>query len=375
MTHRAATLSPVTTARTSTPPPARRPRARRATPAVHRAFFALLLLTLSLAAAGCPCVNSIVNASPGLRWWLFSTYGAERVCPEMMKTSLPLSLQNGSASIGRFFPKTCSHQVNEQGETLIVHVQGDGYAYLPTAKRVGFSMTVSVEYRPDFRIEGDDLYLWGRLQRVAAGPDFRIQFVENPVVDMATSMTPMGSAATFLGTQVVNSFLARGFTVVHNEDRGNEFSLGILMPPARPFRPFQVDDDDAYTFANETLDLHTGQRDFLGPFEITDKDQQLSLRFNVTGTPIEAMVVPKPLGDLWRDAHQRTGATGGPPGQPLMGIPIQPGMMNRKLKLAPGLYYVVLDNTSTAGFVNPPVNLNPLFDPAVRVSYVAQLVE
>jgi hypothetical protein len=64
-----------------------------------------------------------------------------------------------------------------------------------------------------------------------------------------------------------------------------------------------------------------------------------------------------------------------PPGTIMAGSPIQVGSSTRKFRLQPGLYYVVVDNTSAAGIVNPPAAsiLNPIFDPSARLSYVAQL--
>ncbi len=43
---------------------------------------------------------------------------------------------------------------------MTVNLSGTGYGYVMPAKRVGFSLTVSVEYRPDFVIAGDDIYVW-----------------------------------------------------------------------------------------------------------------------------------------------------------------------------------------------------------------------
>lgn len=318
--------------------------------------------------------SSIVNASPGLRWWLFSNFGAERICPEMMKTSVTLRMQDRAPGIGRFFPTQCSYNVNDESQTLSVSVGGTGYAYLPPAKRVGFNMSVSVEYRPDFMIAGDDLYVWGKFQRIVQGPNFQLGFVENKVLDVATAVTPLGSAANFLGNQVVTGFLTRGFTVVDNDDTGREFALGILNPPAKPFKPIEVTDDDAFTFANESIDIYVGQRDFLGPFEVADSDQFLQMKMNLTGTPIELMIVQKSIGDQWRDQYQKGWAAGAPIGI-TAGSPIQPGTSTRKFKVPPGLYYVVIDNTSTAGVINPPLSLNPLLDASSRLSYVAQLIE
>ncbi len=339
-----------------------------------RALLAFVLLALLLAGTSC---SSIVNASPGLRWWLFSNFGAQRVCPEMMKSSVTLRTQDRAPGIGRFFPTQCSYNVNDDTKTLMVNVAGTGYAYLPSAKRVGFTMTASVEYRPDFMIAGDDLYVWGKFNRLVNGPNFQLGFVENKILDVATAVTPLGSSANWIGNQVVAGFLTRGFTVVDNSDTGREFSLGQLNPPQKPFRPIEVTDKDAYTFSNETVDVYSNQRDYLGPFEVTDSDKNLELKMSLSGNPVELIVVTKQVGDQWLDGYVKGQPLSQPPGIILAGSPIQIGSSTRKFRLQPGLYYVVIDNTSAAGMVNPPATtiLNPLFDPAARLSYVAQLTE
>ena len=171
---------------------------RRAAP---HALLALLLGALVISASSC---SGIINASPGLRWWLFSNFGAQRVCPEMMKTSVTLRTQDRAPGIGRFFPTQCTYNVNDETKTLMVNVAGTGYAYVAPAKRIGFTMTASVEYRPDFMIAGDDLYVWGKFNRLVAGPNFQLGFVENKLIDVATAVTPLGTGANWIGNQVVD---------------------------------------------------------------------------------------------------------------------------------------------------------------------------
>ena len=350
------------------------PRSKRIRGLFVRALLALTLVFVVASSSGC---SGIVNASPALRWWLFSNFGAQQVCPEMMKASVSLRTQDRAPGIGRFFPSQCSYNVDDKNQTLAVNISGTGYAYLPSAKRVGFTMTVSVEYRPDFMIAGDDLYVWGKFSRIVNGPNFQAGFVENKIIDVATAVTPLGAGMNFIGNQVVAGFLTRGFTVVDNSDKGREFALGTINPPQKPFRPIEVTDQDAYTFANETIDVYTNQRDFLGPFEIPDSDKSLQIKVNVAGNPVEMLVVTKSVGDQWLDAYEKGFALGPPPGPILAGSPLQVGGATKKFRLAPGLYYVVVDNTSAAGIVNPPASsiFNALIDSSARVSYVAQLIE
>ena len=199
---------------------------------------AMMVLALAFTGAGCPCVRSAVNASPELRWWLFSNFGASKMCPEMLKRGIPLKLpQLGNASVGRFFPNQCFVQVDDTRKAIVMSASGTGYATLPVARRVGFYVGMTVEYVPDFRLESDATYVWGQFSRFVSPPDLRIVGVENPVVNLATR-TPAGDVATALGNGLVASEIGRGFTVVRQDD-GDDFTLGHLEPPQKPPRQFK----------------------------------------------------------------------------------------------------------------------------------------
>ncbi|HVY44701.1 MAG TPA: hypothetical protein VHB21_02435 [Minicystis sp.] len=350
-------------------------RTAEARPARASAFFSLLAIAASFTFAGCPCISGPVNASPELRWFLFSNFGASKVCPEILKQGVPIRLEQRAPAMGRFFPQQCTYQVDDQRQTMTVNLSGTGYGYVLPAKRVGFSLTVSVEYRPDFQIAGDDVYVWARMNRIVQGPQFQTGYVENPVVNVLSNIPPFGSLADFFGKQVVTAAMTQGFTVIHNDD-GNDFALGVLFPPAKPHHPFQVTSAERYTFANETVDVHEGERDYLGPFEIAKKDQALFLMLSLQGPPVDVMIVDKQTGDAWREAYQTGKPLGPPPGPVVAGAPLYAGPTDsRTYKLPPGQYYVVVDNTSAAGSVSPPASIVPFSDALARLSYVAQLAD
>jgi hypothetical protein len=293
----------------------------------------------------------------------------------MLKRGMPLRTQDRAPAMGRFFPMQCTYSVNDAAQTVTINFSGTGYAFVSPARRVGFSCTGSVEYRPDFQIAEDDIYVWGRLNRIVQAPNFQLGYVENGILDLAANLPGVGSIANILGTQIVSGEMTKGFTVVHNEDKGDDFALGILFPPQKPHHPFDVTNSERYTFANETTDIHQNQRDYLGPFELSESGQSLYLMLSNQGPPVDVMIVDKNTGDAWRDAYQRGFPLGPSPGPVLAGGPLQSGVTeNRRYPLAQGLYYVVIDNTSAAGLMNPPVSLfNPLGDAVARVSYVAQV--
>lgn len=325
---------------------------------IGRAVALLALLTL----AGCTTVfRQPVNASPGLRWWLFSNYGRSQICPELRRQGVPLRPAPRAPSVGRFFPQRCRVTLDERHHLVTVDVGGSGYGYAPVSGRVGFELDASLRYRMDFQITDHGTYIWGVPVAAQSRPRVHVTSVENGLAGMAT---PVG--LDIVAEQLVRTELYRGFTVLHHE-RAHEFSLGIVRPPLRPYTPFTLRDGARFVFANETISVHAGQRDYLGPFHVTEPGQRLSLRFSPASAPAEALIVTRSAGDSWRLGYQQ-GHLGPPPGPILAGTPMQPGRSTvREFRLPPGAYYVVVDNTGQAGNVMPTGS--------VVVSYVAQLLD
>jgi hypothetical protein len=330
------------------------------------------LLAVLVLGVGCPCLRGPINASPSLRWWLFSNFGAQRACPEMLKKGAGLKLSPNGNTIGRFFPSRCRHEVHDERRSMTLHFGGTGYAWTPVAGRVGFAVDASVEYSFDFHMTKDAVYVWATNPRTVYGPEFTVGSVENKVVDWA-SKSPVGYMMNTFGTQIVSSQLASGFTVVRT-DEGDDFTLGILKPPARPKRPFDTS-DGRYVFGNETTEVRNNQVDFLGPMEVADDDQALFLRLRVQGPPIDAMVIHRGTGDLWREGMQKGAPLAPPPQPPIFGFSVQPGRdVKQKIRLGKGQYYVVIDNSPVIGAVAPPWNpLSVVGANLAVVSYLAEL--
>jgi hypothetical protein len=316
------------------------------------AFLCTLVLALAVGGVGCPC-SGIVNSSDSLRWWLFSNFGASKVCPEMQKRGMPLKLQAlGPNSVGRFFPLTCQVAVNDATRTMAVTVTGSGYALLPVTRRIGFYAGISVEYRPDFRLTDDATYVWGRVNRMLTTPDLRITGVENKIVSLATQ-TPIGDVATVIGQSIVSGEIAKGFTVVHQDD-GDDFALGELLPPAKPPRPFSPGKDHIM-LATDVTEVHAASRDYLGPFSVDGGGAALFVRFRIAGAPLDYLVVDKTLGDMWRQSYERGDPIGPPPGQPISYGTAPIGDSQRAVPLNPGLYYVVVENKAPAAALGVPM--------------------
>jgi hypothetical protein len=335
-----------------------------------RAFMGMMVLALAFTGVGCPCVNSAVNASPDLRWWLFSNFGASKICPEMLKRGVPLKLpQLGNASVGRFFPNQCFVQVDDTRKAIVMSASGTGYATLPVARRVGFYVGMTVEYVPDFRLESDSTYVWGKFSRFVSPPDLRIVGVENAVVNLATR-TPAGDVATALGNGLVASEIGRGFTVVRQDD-GDDFTLGHLEPPQKPARQFKSG-EGRVVLASDLTQVPGQSRDYLGPFEIQSKDSALFFRAKVDGAPLAFSVVDRSVGETWRRAYEAAQPMAGPPGALAAQGTLPVGESNLRFPLPPGTYYVVIENQAAAPFAPLGVPL-PVPEQVTYVSYSLEL--
>jgi hypothetical protein len=331
----------------------------------------LFAVALSFAAAGCPCVDDTINSSPWLRWKIFAAFGAGRLCSEMTKRSAPLRLGDGSPVIGRFFPSACQSVTNDDRQTVTLQFSGDGYAWTPITKRMSFTNASTVEYKPDFYKDGGTIYVWFRPVNITP-PTFQVGFVEQPVVGIATAMTPLGTLANMFGQQIVSSELGRGFTVIH-ESSGDDFAMGILKAGERPPHPYDFHGSDRVTFMNEVAEVHSNMLDFLGPFEIEGKGRMLFTRIRSAGIPLDVALVSRAVGDAWRRQYQNNPGVPLPPSQPIGSATVPADAdADRSMALPAGQYYVVIDNSPFVGQVAPPPT-GPLFDAVARVSYVISM--
>jgi hypothetical protein len=325
---------------------------RRSTKVLVRALMVVALPLLLLGTTSCGWFRGSVNASPELRWFLFSHFGASQMCPEMLKRGVGLKLANAGNVIGRFFPERCTTQVNDGPQTVTLAFSGTGFAWTPVAGRVGFAVSATIDYRMDFYLADDATYVWGRPARIVYGPDFRMGAIENTVVDWA-AQGPAGYMVSMFGSQIVQGQLSSGFTVVHT-DSGDQFAMGLLSPPARPQTYFNGGNGRT-VLDRDTTEIRVDQMDLLGPFEVPSSGQALFLRFQVTGPAVDALVIRRGAGDLWRTGLQLGAALSTPPEAPLSTFVLQPGQEAKQIVPLPaGQYYVVLDNSTRMGAVNPP---------------------
>lgn len=292
----------------------------------------------------------------------------------MLKRSTALRLGGEGNAVGRFFPEQCQTQVDQSSQTVTVDFSGSGYGWTPVAGRVGFSAGAAIQYRMDFFLDDHAVYVWARTASVPRKPEFKMDSIEYKVANFA-AQGPGGYLLNTFGAQLMQSQLAAGFTVVHTDD-GDQFSLGHLSPPARPPSPF-VRGDDRYVFANEITEVRSEQVDFLGPFEVVESNQALFLRLHLTGPALDVLIVSRSTGDVWRNSLRLGAPLGPPPQPPITSWSVQPGGEQKQaLRLAPGQYYAVLDNSTRVGTVNPPWNpLGVVGGNTAVVAYIAELAE
>jgi hypothetical protein len=87
------------------------------------------------------------------------------------------------------------------------------------------------------------------------------------------------------------------------------------------------------------------------------------------------MVLHRGTADLWREGMQK-GATLAPPSSPpLFGFSAQPGRdIKQRIKVGPGQYSIVIENSNVVGAVAPPWNpLSVVGANSAVVSYLAEL--
>ena len=373
--------------RSPAPPTYRRGRHLRAAANVHvqllvpLLLFALCLFSLSCAGMAQGTGQGAVAIMPGvinrpenksLRFAMLK-YGLETFCQEMLKRGAPLRLADDQPGVGRFFPQRCEARlIDEEGHrSFLVQFAGSGYAWTNITQRIGFDASGVVEYDPDFLLDGSTMYVYFRTKHIAS-TSFQPGMIENGAVNLALVLAPGGFAEKF-GQQVVAAELTRGFTVIRRDDGTVDFGLGLVEKGKMPFHPYQIRGNARTVLANERIEVHARQRDFLGPFEVDAQGRALFLTLAVDGAEaVDVMLVPKDAGEQWLSLYIHQPMTTAPAYPPLLAdVATSAQPYRRMLPVAKGRYYLVIDNTATAGRAAPPPN--PFDDRAALVNYAVEL--
>ncbi|HQY62087.1 MAG: hypothetical protein IPF92_05635 [Myxococcales bacterium] len=333
----------------------------------------LALSTVGCGSCGVCSFRGTLNepSSRSMRRSMLQT-GLSEFCKQMTSHNAPLKLSDDTPVIGRFYPRSCAQREMSNGD-LFVEFQGEGYAYTNVSKKVTFQMQGAVQYNQDFLVAPDkcDVYAYFRPRQVVSS-SFQVLKIESTTASFLNTLNPVGE--TF-GRQLVSSKLNEGFTVIHDEDGSDDVSLGIVELGKRPFHAFNVRGQDRVVLENSRTEVHQNQRDFIGPLEVTGDGQAIFLRAQLDGAPqLDLFLVPRAAGDaslrLYLDYPSH-----GPLAQPptLADVLTQGTEYARAVPVPKGQYYVIIDNTPSAGVVNPPANL--MDDRAAVVNYAVSVGE
>lgn len=293
-------------------------------------------------------------------------------CQQMKSRNAPLKLSPDSPIIGRFYPNQCTMT---EGDLLNVTFSGYGYAWTNVTKKTTFRGGSSAAFRYDFQVPEEgacDIYAYFRPARVD-NTNFQTHRIESQVASMFAGMSSLGND---FGKQTLSKKLQEGFTVIAHD--GNEskvdFTLGIVPLGKKPFHPYQVDRGDGkVTYENDRTEVHQNQRDFVGPIVVQDEGRALYLSAAVDGVPaIDVLVMRKAEAEQSLQYYFEYPQAGPLAGAPMSSEVLSNGNpMKRAIVVPPGTYYVVFDNTPTAGQVSPTIN--PLDDRAAVVNYLIQI--
>jgi hypothetical protein len=305
-------------------------------------------------------------------------FGSAEFCKEALHRGAPLKLRDDGPSMGRFFAEQCDYRELDNGDAF-VQLGGYGYSWTQPTSRIGFKSSGAIQYNPDFMLDGGTMYAYFRPRNVQS-TQFKADMVERTQQGAlgAILTAPTQELATRIGGQIVSQELQRGFTVIRDDKDETDFGLGIIEKGKRPLHPFQVHGSDKISLANDWSEIHEQQREFLGPFEIEESGRALYVTMSLDGVPaVDVLVLPRDMGTYWLKQYIAQPGVTPLPGAPLMGDVLPKGAdWRRVVPLAKGSYFLVVDNTSSAGPVSPPPGQPGVLgsgDSAAVVRYVVQV--
>jgi hypothetical protein len=348
---------------------------------MRRAISLALVLVTGLAglAAGCG-PNSVCKmggpindpSNRTLRRNLMS-FGLGQFCQQMTSRNAPLKLAPDAPVIGRFYPQHCIQRQLDNGD-LWVQFDGVGYAFTNLSRKVTFHSAATIQYNEDFKCADDNSIYAYFDTRTVSPPDFGITTIEQPVANLVQNW--IAPFADNFGRQMVTGQLGQGFTVIQSDDGSTDFDLGHLAIGKRPARPFSMHGGSRIMLESQRTQVYTGERDFIGPINVEDSGRAIYLTMQLDGAKaVDVFVIPKGEGDPSLQAYINYGPVGPLAYPPRFSEVVPYGVQyQRAVPVPAGMYYVVIDNTTTAGQVAPPPLLAfGVADPGAVVNYAIQI--
>jgi hypothetical protein len=299
-------------------------------------------------------------------------FGLGQFCQQMVARNAPLKLTPDGNVVGRFYPQHCTQQTMPNGD-LWIQFDGFGYAWTPLSRKVTFTSQAAITYDQDFKCAEDNAIFAYFDTRSVSAPDFRIGQIEQPGANLVQNW--IAPFADSFGKQMVSGQLSQGFTVIQ-EPAGVDFTVGHLPLGQRPFHPYQLHGSNQVTYEDLRTEVHTGERDFIGPVTVDGNGRALTMKMHLEGTQaIDVLVVPKSEGDVSLQQYTQYGPAGALAYPARFADVVRYGAeYQRTLPVPAGMYYVVLDNTASAGASAPPPSLfGVVGDSAAIVNYVIQI--
>jgi hypothetical protein len=333
----------------------------------------LLLLAACGANSVCKLAAGINDPSNRTMRRQLMSYGLGQFCTQMTTRNAPLKLAPDQPVSGRFYPQHCTQQTLANGD-LWVQFDGIGYAYTPMSRKVTFTSGAQVQYDQDFKCASDDSIYAYFVTRNAGPPTFQIVQIEAPLANLMEGW--IGPYANNYGTQMVAGQLAQGFTVIQGSDGSVDFDEGHLAIGQKPQHPFDVHGKDRVRVESERTQVYPGERDFIGPITVQDAKRALYLTMQLDGQQaINVLLLPKAQGDQALQRYVQAGPAAPLTSPPQFSDVLQYGVQyQRAVPIVAGMYYVVIDNTSSPGQAVAPAAL-PLGagGQAAVVSYEIQI--
>jgi hypothetical protein len=301
------------------------------------------------------------------------SFGLGQFCQQMTTHNAPLKLTPDANVIGRFFPQHCTQQTLANGD-LWVQFDGFGYAWTALSKKVTFTAAATIQYNQDFKCADDNsIYAYFDTRNVST-PDFHIAVMEQPIANLMQNV--FGPFTESFARQIVSGQLSQGFTVIQESNGSVDFSVGHLQLGQRPFHPYDQHGASRVTYENLRTEVHTGEREFIGPITVDGSGRAIFMQMHLDGVPAaDVFVIPKLQGgDASLQLYYQYGPVGPLASPPIFSDVVQAGVeYQRAVPLPAGLYYVVIDNTSAAGQAAPPALPFGVGDTAAVVNYAIQL--